>query len=125
MNNVLHMCPECGKPTVDVSSLSNTAMCRSCTWAGKEEDLLALPTPGADPEALMNQFLSDFRNKITPAVATDLGRILVKYGFLTADELTPKTLLPYVKAAVNSMVVAVIKVRDQQETGGKSDRAVH
>ena len=120
--DVVYVCPECGGRSVDYGTLYGaSAACRSCGWHGQHKDLLALST-GVDGATLFNAMLGDFKGAFS-ATAVELGRVLVKYGFVEVTKvdgvntINSKQLVRYLSAAARTTLQAVIAERTaiQQE----------
>lgn len=117
-------CPACGSADVVASALAGgAASCNICTWKGTVEDL---PTfifqhdLGTTPEEVFQQFFLDTRKLLGQHFATQIGHMLIKWGFLDAP--TPentkrivKTLSRYVAAITKAAVVAIVEERKVME----------
>jgi ribosomal protein L37AE/L43A len=117
--SVVHVCPECGSPRVDVGVLHGSkAQCRSCGWSGDVEATAAFEV--GDQGHVMAALIADFR-KAFGATAVELGRVLVKYGFLDVrtvngkPSMNSKQLARYLSAAANATMRALIVERDRMQ----------
>lgn len=119
-----YFCPACGGANVDASALSGgSAKCNVCTWTGTVEEL---PTfifqhdLGGTPEEVFRTFFLDVRKLLGSHFATQIGHMLIKWGFLDAptpqnQQRVVKTLGRYVAAITKAAVVAIVEERKAME----------
>ncbi len=125
----LRLCPDCGSPSVDYSTLEGgEAACKVCTWAGRKDSLLVVPVPqgiGSDGATLVSMYNS--WRVLFRAFAKDIAQFLLEWGFLTAKEeqgklsLNPKDLARYVATAASASLTAIVEERqkiEQEKTDG-------
>jgi hypothetical protein len=83
MTTVLHMCPQCGCPDVQVSGRGlvdaegnsvSTAKCPNCGWAGAGADTVGAVTTEKlwTSERIAEHFLKTATNKLMPLILEDL-----------------------------------------------------
>lgn len=80
-----YFCPGCGSSMVNASALSGSeASCGVCNWSGKTDDLVAVPFSQSmgSPEEIFRQLTIDIRQLLAKDTATDLIKLLAKWGFL-------------------------------------------
>jgi hypothetical protein len=120
--DALYVCPECGSPSVEYSSLAGgDATCTACKWAGSNERLLAIPGELRGKEETFTAMRNDLRNTFGRA-ATDFGRFLIKWGFLDAKRTSsgitiddPKQLARYMTVIAKETFIAVLNERRRIE----------
>ena len=120
---LLHLCPECGSPSVDYSSLEGgDASCRACKWSGRRDDLLVMPAShsfGSGLESLVAMHNS-WRG-LFGKFATDIVRFLLEWGFIASREENGKLHLDeslarrYITVAASAALVAVLGEREKIE----------
>lgn len=121
-DNILYVCPECGSPSVEYSSLAGgNAECTACKWAGSKEKLLAIPGELRGKEEAFAAMRNDLRNTFARS-ATDFGRFFIKWGFLEATQTNggirinePRQLARYMTIIAKESFIAVINERKKIE----------
>lgn len=118
-----YFCPACGSADVNVSALAGgNAKCNICSWSGSVEELPAFVFQHdlGGPEEVFRSFFLDMRKLLGQHFATQIGHMLIKWGFL--DTPTPenqqrvvKTLGRYVAAITKAAVVAIVEERRAME----------
>ena len=106
-------CPKCGSAFVERAALS--ASCKVCDWKGEARALAHLDFEhgfGTDEE-LDHAFFLDVRRLLGEMFAVEIGRFLLRWGFLPS--LEGKFLARYVSAAAKGVVRAVFEERAQIE----------
>ena len=109
-------CPSCGSPLVEYSNLvGGGASCGACDWKGDTNQLLVSPFQhefGSD-EGAVSAFATDFRNTLARSAAADLGRLLVRWGFVSATSVEgqKQQLTRLLTAMAKGAVRAVIEER--------------
>lgn len=116
-------CPACGSSDITASSLAGgDASCNTCTWKGAVTDL---PTfhfthDMGTPEEVFTAFFRDVRKLLGSSFATQIGHMLIKWGFLDAPDpknhqQVVKTLSRYVGAITKAAVYAIVAERQAME----------
>lgn len=108
-------CPQCGAASVDRSLLGGTASCKVCDWSGPEHELAAMPFEhgyGNDQE-LARAFFLDVRKLLGERFALEVGRMLMRWGFLPVAE--PRLLARYLSAAARAIVQSIFEERTKLE----------
>jgi DNA-directed RNA polymerase subunit RPC12/RpoP len=120
-NELVYACPDCGSPLVDYSVLEGgEASCRACSWKGMKSDLLAVPFVNkfGTQEEVLQAIRSEWRG-IFGKFGTELGRFLVRWGFMAVDTTNPAAtkaaLTRYLTAMASASLVAVMQEREKQE----------
>ena len=112
-------CPGCNSASVEASEMGGTAKCRTCNWTGTVEDLLTYRfTHGhASKEEIFHHFSLDVRNLLSRQVAIELGKLLLKWGFVALPALTrdnpkfSKAVARYIGAAAQAIAKSVVETR--------------
>lgn len=120
-----YFCPACGGASVSASQLSGgLASCGICAWTGKTEDLAVVPFTHdfSSDEEMLHALLLDMRKIFTTEVVMGLGRLLLKWGFLTGIEVgkdqvrvDPKALARYVGVCAGAFATAILREREKIE----------
>lgn len=127
LNDKVYLCPTCGSAAVNSATIiaGGESSCNRCGWKGRLEDLAVVPF-GHDfesPEKMLHALQLDLRGVMASGFAVELGRILVKWGFmseLTSDNKEDKiravkTLSRYIGAAAGAITEAWLTQRMQME----------
>lgn len=117
------MCPQCGSPGVDYSTLANgAAQCKGCRWQGKVEELLAVPgSAEVNDQATLTSMMNDLRKALSGELALPYLRFLTKWGFLAGDMNNPvntidrKAFARYLAAIGYAVITAMIQERSRAE----------
>jgi hypothetical protein len=119
INDRAVFCPACGAADIQASSLAGgAASCNVCGWKGCVEDLVVFRFSHdmGTTEEVYRAFFLDVRKLFGQQIATNVGLLLLKWGFL--PELTPrnmkeftKLLTRYVAAAAMAMTQSFFKTR--------------
>lgn len=123
MNVSVKLCPQCGSPAVDYSTLAHgAANCRGCRWKGKVEDLLAIPgSAEVNDQATIVGMLNDVRSVLSGELGLPYLKFLMKWGFITGDPKNPvatvdrKAFARYMAAIGRALVTAMIEERSRAE----------
>ncbi len=120
-DNNLYCCPDCGSPSLEYSLLAGgTATCTACTWSGSKDRLLVIPVEMRGKEETFAAMRNDLRNTFGRA-STDLGRFLVKWGFLDATQgrdgikVNPRQLARYMTIIAKETFIAILAERKKIE----------
>jgi Zn-finger nucleic acid-binding protein len=129
-NSTITKCPKCLSTAVDGGELAESpASCRVCGWVGVTAELQASTFQhdyGSEAE-IMEQFFRATRNVIMAGLASQLGELLVRFGFLDprwpADRLK-RVSIRYAIAVARAIVDGIFKERlqlekDERKIGGK------
>lgn len=127
----VRMCPQCGSPGVDFSTLvGGSATCRGCHWIGITTDLLVVPSSveGIDEKA-MSGMLNDMRQLLSGELGLPYLKFMLKWGFLAGDIHNPaasinrKKLARYFAAIARGILIAMYEERGRQEAVRIAERA--
>jgi hypothetical protein len=121
--DVAWFCAQCGAADVSVSALAGgAAKCNVCSWQGKKEELAALPFAHdlGSPDAVFQQFFSDIRRLLSQQFAQDVGRMLIKWGFLEAPtpknaKKTQQILARYIATIAKALAASIVTTRAELE----------
>jgi hypothetical protein len=121
MHDHVYVCPTCASPSVEYSALEGgEASCKACSWKGNKSSLLAVPFVnkfGTEEEVLIT-IRSEWRG-IFGKFGTELGRFLVRWGFMTLDAAdingAKKVLTRYLTAMASASLVSVMQERQKIE----------
>lgn len=116
-------CPACGAADVTASSLAGgSASCNVCTWKGTVEELptFLFSHDMGTPDEVFRAFFLDMRKLLGQHFATQLGHLLIKWGFLDQPDnknvlQVTKTLSRYVGSVTRAVVTAIIEERRAME----------
>jgi len=118
-SNTLFICPECGSPYVEYSSLAGgDAKCKVCEWTGKREGLLVVPFSDSlvTPDAAVKQFAHDLKMLMARDMGTKIIGILVKWGFLQLEsDAYKRNAVKYVANIGKAMALSILKTRAEIE----------
>ena len=108
-------CPSCGGASVDTTVLTDEATCKICSWKGKVAELAAFSFQHgfASAEEIDRAFFLDIRTVMAKYLAVEIGKFLIKWGFL--PELSPKLFARYIGAAASGLVTALVRERAKIE----------
>lgn len=126
LDDKVYVCPTCGSAAITTSSFAGSGSeCGKCGWKGRLEELAAVPFSHdfMSPEAMLHALSMDIRSVIAGGFGVELGRILLKWGFMPAltvgsekDKLrTMKLLSRYIGAAAGAIATALISERMKME----------
>jgi hypothetical protein len=123
MSTTLKVCPQCGSPGVDYSTLAGgAAECRGCRWKGGTADLLAIPgSAEVNDSATLTDMLNDVRRLLSGTLGLPYLKFLMKWGFLTGDMANPagtidrKAFARYMAAIGRTVLTAVLEERSRAE----------
>jgi len=131
LNDKVYLCPTCGSAAVNAATIlaGGASLCKKCGWEGKLEDLAVVPF-GHDfesPEKMLHALALDLRGVMAGGFAVELGRVLVKWGFmseLTSDNKEDKiravkALSRYIGASANAIAATWLTERMKMETEQK------
>jgi hypothetical protein len=126
-------CPACGSSDVTASALAGGhANCNTCTWTGSVEELptFLFTHDMGTPEEVFRSFFIDTRKLLGQHFATQIGHMLIKWGFLEAPDgkntaRVVKLLSRYVGAITKAVVVAIVTERQAMEKEGFREQAKH
>lgn len=127
----VRMCPTCGSPGVDFSTLvGGAADCRGCGWKGTTTDLLVVPSSveGVDEKA-MSGMINEVRILLSGELGLPYLRFLLKWGFLAGDLKNPvgtidrKKFARYCAAIARGILTALYEERAKQEAARAADQA--
>lgn len=121
-DDVLYVCPDCGSPSLEYSSLvGGSASCTACGFAGSKDKLLVIPGELRGKEETFAAMRNDLRQTFGRA-ASDFGRFLIKWGFLDAKQTrdgikvdNPRQLARYMTVIAKETFIAVINERKKIE----------
>ena len=119
MKDTAYFCPFCGSPSVERSVLAGgAASCRSCSWKGKNEDLHSVPFEHdfSSPDQVIARFAAEFSGVIAQHLAVPIGSLLMKWGFISSEELAVD-LGVYMKAMAAAAAKAVFETREGLSAG--------
>lgn len=123
---VVRRCPKCGSAAVEFSPLVGLgAECKVCGWKGLKEQLMGEVIKNVDGDAALHNFFVDVRNNVAKDLSLSLGRVLMRWGFVSQSELSPKLLARYIGNIAKAAATAIIETRNEIEVEkGKSDERV-
>lgn len=123
MSNGLRMCPQCGSPGVEFSSLAGgAASCRGCRWAGQVEDLLVVPGSEIAPDEQLGNMMNEIRKLLSGELGLPYLKFLLKWGFLAGSMDDPartvdrKALARYFAAIGRAILTALLEERARIES---------
>lgn len=114
--NVL-FCPACGTPSIEASSLAGgEAACQACSWAGKNEELVAVPIQHdfASREDMLLNFIKQLASTLAKSSAVEVGGVLLKWGFLDQNNMQAE-LQAYIKGMALAAGKSILETRQHLE----------
>jgi hypothetical protein len=102
---------------LEVSTIiGGISRCKNCNWEGTEGPLVAnFDLPGSDDERI-HKYVSDVRRTIAgELVSVELGKLMLRWGFITKKGLTAQTMGRYLNGIARAVATSIIEVRDQIE----------
>lgn len=105
-------CPTCGSASVNAPMLAGAeASCNTCTWRGPTHELALLRFDHGmgSPEQVAHNFMIEVRNLLTKNFAMEMGRMLMKWGFMPANET--KLFARYMGAIARGISTAIVQER--------------
>lgn len=123
-------CPGCGSASVEASELGGTAKCLACTWTGTVADLNTYRfTHGhASKEEVLHHFAMDVRTLFSQHIALEIGKLLLKWGFIVLPTLAKdspafsKTVARYIGGAARAVAKSMVETRADID---KEEHATH
>lgn len=123
MSVTIKVCPQCGSPGVDYSSLAGgEASCRGCRWHGPAAELPAIPgSAEVNDEATLTSMLNDMRKLLSGELGLPYLRFLMKWGFLSGDINNPagtidrKAFARYLSIIGRAIMTAMLEERSRAE----------
>jgi hypothetical protein len=123
----VRLCPRCMSALVETTTSTlvdlpgtdtvNEAKCRTCGWAGKAGELLALPfgNPFGNGEAAVEAFSRDVLMAIAKECAMPIGRVLVRWGFIPDRNIDKRQFSAYMAAVSKAVALSIVTERERQE----------
>lgn len=108
-------CPKCASPAVEFSELSTIAKCLSCSWEGRNADLLLSDAGESSALELSAQAQHEFVGLIAAAISRPIMGWLMKWGFMENDEKVQKVALRYIKSGTIALYRSLIATRLELE----------
>jgi hypothetical protein len=129
--DVARFCPACGSADVVTSTLAGgDAACNVCSWKGQVEDLHAFRFSHdlGTPEEVFRLFFLDIRKLLSRQFATEIGRLLIKWGFMDAPTaknaaLVQAHLARYVGSIGRAIAESVVQTRAEIEKERHCERS--
>ena len=87
--------------------------CRACGFVGETEEFPVATTeaPFGGVDAVFNMFAQDIKNAVAQDIAVPIGRILVKYGFISNPPTVPEMSM-YLSTIAKALAESMIKTRE-------------
>lgn len=130
MNDRALFCAVCGAADVTSSGLAGgEAGCNVCGWKGRVEELAALPFQHdmGSTDEVYRRFFLDLRKLLSTGFATDVGKVLIKWGFM--EEPTAKNmkqvqqhLARYIAGIAKALATSIVQTRAEIEKENHSAR---
>lgn len=120
MISEVYFCPQCGSSSLKLPELTGgIAVCLGCGWSGATSELIVTAfqhEEGTDTQVI-ERFMGELRTAVSKELAIDLGRILVKWGFLNngPSGINPKELSKYLTGISRSILTSVLTTRQEIE----------
>ena len=116
-NDKGRFCPTCGGADIVASELAGgDASCSICDWKGKVEELATFHFShdmGSAEQVFQNFFL-DVRAIFSSQRLTEIGKVLLKWGFLDLP-IDKKLFARYIGAMAKAMTKAIFDTRKEVE----------
>lgn len=112
-----YFCPGCSSSMVNASALTGSAAsCGVCNWTGKTEELVAVPfnQEMGSPEEIFRQLTLDIRQLLAKDTATDLIKLLAKWGFI-GPAIDKQEIARYFGGVAKGITQGIIETRQQIE----------
>lgn len=120
--DIVLFCPECGSPSLEISSpliqdvRGSICTCLSCEWSGREVDLLKMPVSHGfeGKDGIIRAMMNDMKNSLATTFTPVFGRFLLRWGFLT-QPVSIAQVRRYTVAIAGAVIQAVIQERQKLE----------
>lgn len=109
-------CPRCNAATLDIPEIIGPPVkCRACGWSGPKEELIhhVFEHGMGSHEDIMRQFAFDVRALFTQQMGTEIGRLLLHWGFFETGNPTVEELKRYLTAIARSTAKAILEEREK------------
>lgn len=113
MKDTVFFCPACGSPSLEVSGLEGgDCACKACLWTGSREELAVVPIEhdALSQEELVIKFVNSLAMTFAKSTASEVGRLLLQWGFLREESLN-EDLSAYMKSMAVAAARSVLETR--------------
>jgi hypothetical protein len=114
-----YVCPQCASPAIHVPVLAGADfVCEACGWGGPDAVVVPFTNPFNSSEQTWEKFGMELLNVFSQVGALPIGRVLVKWGFVSVEpsgKPSMNELVRYLRAMAGAIVTAVLEERKKIE----------
>lgn len=125
----VYFCPTCGSSSLELPELAGgVTKCDACGWVGRSQELLvtAVTHERGDDMEVIRGLMLELKSVMAKNFATDFGRLLIKWGFMSKLEssdgrvtFSHKELARYLSASAAAIIQSAIETRAALEKESK------
>ena len=118
-NAHVYLCPHCNSPSMRIPVLEGSPyVCEVCGWSGIDPMVMPFGNPFGSANETFNAFTEEMLNTFSKVAALPMGRILVKWGFVStnrAGKPDVASLARFIRAMAGGAIMGMIEERKKVE----------